>query len=155
MDLDELTSQNVTVTTAAKKEQPLNDVPAAIYVITNEQIRRSGVRSIAEALALAPGVQVTKISEFNWQVSFRGLNETLFNKLLVMVDGRRCAVFSPLMSGTFWHTIDTILDDIDRIKSERSYVVLLAHNGAVMRPMVLLILLLKNSNETLGQFFWN
>ncbi|WP_258180184.1 TonB-dependent receptor plug domain-containing protein [Photobacterium leiognathi] len=65
MDLDELTSQNVTVTTAAKKEQPLNDVPAAIYVITNEQIRHSGVRSIAEALALAPGVQVTKLSEYS------------------------------------------------------------------------------------------
>ncbi|WP_236688928.1 TonB-dependent receptor plug domain-containing protein [Photobacterium angustum] len=114
MDLDDLTTQSVTVTTAAKKEQSLSDVPAAIYVITNEQIKRSGVRSIAEALALAPGVQVTKISEFNWQVSLRGLNELLFNKLLVMVDGR--SVFSPLMSGTFWHTIDAILDDIDRIE---------------------------------------
>ncbi|WP_318447245.1 TonB-dependent receptor plug domain-containing protein [Photobacterium leiognathi] len=148
MDLDELTSQNVTVTTAAKKEQPLNDVPAAIYVITNEQIRRSGVRSIAEALALAPGVQVTKLSEFNWQVSLRGLNETLFNKLLVMVDGR--SVFSPLMSGTFWHTIDTILDDIDRIEILRGSAGTMwggnATNGVIN-------IITKNSNETLGQFF--
>lgn len=148
MDLDELTTQSVTVTTAAKKEQPLNDVPAAVYVITNEQIKRSGVRSIAEALALAPGVQVTKISEFNWQISLRGLNETLFNKLLVMVDGR--SVFSPLMSGTFWHTIDTILEDIDRIEILRGSAGTMwggnATNGVIN-------IITKNSNETLGQFF--
>ncbi|WP_239995967.1 TonB-dependent receptor [Photobacterium phosphoreum] len=148
MDLDDLTTQSVTVTTAAKKEQPLSDVPAAVYVITNEQIKRSGVRSIAEALALAPGVQVTKISEYNWQVSLRGLNETLFNKLLVMVDGR--SVFSPLMSGTFWHTIDTILEDIDRIEILRGSAGTMwggnATNGVIN-------IITKNSNETLGQFF--
>lgn len=147
MDLDDLTTQSVTVTTAAKKEQSLSDVPAAIYVITNEQIKRSGVRSIAEALALAPGVQVTKISEFNWQVSLRGLNEALFNKLLVMVDGR--SVFSPLMSGTFWHTIDAILDDIDRIEILRGSAGTMwggnATNGVIN-------IITKNSNETLGQF---
>ncbi|WP_258179791.1 TonB-dependent receptor plug domain-containing protein, partial [Photobacterium angustum] len=147
MDLDDLTTQSVTVTTAAKKEQSLSDVPAAIYVITNEQIKRSGVRSIAEALALAPGVQVTKISEFNWQVSLRGLNELLFNKLLVMVDGR--SVFSPLMSGTFWHTIDAILDDIDRIEILRGSAGTMwggnATNGVIN-------IITKNSNETLGQF---
>ncbi|WP_232092170.1 TonB-dependent receptor plug domain-containing protein [Photobacterium damselae] len=114
MTLTDLSEQTVTVTSAAKKEQDLTDVPAAMYVITNDQIRRSGARSVPEALALAPGVQVTKISEFNWQVSLRGLNEVLFNKLLVMVDGR--SVFSPLMSGTFWNTIDTLLEDIDRIE---------------------------------------
>ena len=106
MSLEELSMVDIQVTSASKKPQSIKDIPAAVYVIfSHEQIRRSGVRSIAEALALAPGVQVTRISEYNWQVSLRGLNEVPFNKLLVMLDGR--SVYSPLISGTFWHTIDT------------------------------------------------
>ncbi len=147
MTLTDLSEQTVTVTSAAKKEQDLTDVPAAMYVITNDQIRRSGVRSVPEALALAPGVQVTKISEFNWQVSLRGLNEVLFNKLLVMVDGR--SVFSPLMSGTFWNTIDTLLEDIDRIEVLRGTAGTMwggnAANGVIN-------IITKNSRETLGHY---
>ncbi|WP_305842498.1 TonB-dependent receptor plug domain-containing protein [Photobacterium leiognathi] len=79
---------------------------------------------------------------------FRGLNGALFNKLLVMVDGR--SVFSPLMSGTFWHTIDTILDDIDRIEILRGSAGTRkggnATNGVIN-------IITKNSNEMLGQFF--
>lgn len=147
MSLEELTMADIHVTSAAKKPQSLKDIPAAVYVISNEQIRRSGVRSIAEALALAPGVQVTRISEFNWQVSLRGRNEVLFNKLLVMIDGR--TVYSPLMSGTFWHTIDTLLEDIDRIEVIRGAAGTMwggnAANGVVN-------IITKDSQDTLGHY---
>ncbi|OAN13741.1 TonB-dependent receptor [Photobacterium jeanii] len=148
LSLDELSNVEATVTSAAKKTQNVSDVPAAIYVISSEQIKRSGVRSIADALALAPGVEVNKISEYNWQVSLRGLNETLFNKLLVMVDGR--SVFSPLMSGTFWHTIDMVMDDIDRIEILRGTAGTMwggnATNGVIN-------IISKDSRSTLGQHF--
>ncbi|MGR5061462.1 TonB-dependent receptor plug domain-containing protein [Photobacterium sp. DNB22_13_2] len=147
MSLEELTMVDIHVTSAAKKPQSLKDIPAAVYVISNEQIRRSGVRSVAEALALAPGVQVTRISEFNWQVSLRGLNEVLFNKLLVLIDGR--TVYSPLMSGTFWHTIDTLLEDIDRIEIIRGAAGTMwggnAANGVVN-------IITKDSQYTLGHY---
>lgn len=135
------------MTSAAKKEQSINDIPSAAYVITNEMIRRSGVRSIAEALALAPGVQVTRIAEYNWQVSLRGLNSILFNQLLVMIDGR--SVFSPLMSGTFWHTIDTLFEDIERIEIIRGTAGTMwggnAANGVIN-------IITKNSKDTQGHY---
>ncbi|MGF1685486.1 TonB-dependent receptor plug domain-containing protein [Photobacterium japonica] len=147
MSLEELSNVDISMTSAAKKEQSISDIPAAAYVITNEMIRRSGVRSVAEALALAPGVQVTRIAEYNWQVSLRGVNEVLFNKLLVMVDGR--SVYSPLMSGSFWHTIDTMLEDIERIEIIRGTAGTMwggnAANGVVN-------IITKNSQETQGHF---
>ena len=147
MSLEELSLVDFQVTSVAKKPQSIKDIPAAVYVISNDQIRRSGVRSIAEALALAPGVQVTRISEYNWQVSLRGLNEVLFNKLLVMIDGR--SVYSPLMSGTFWHTIDTLLEDIERIEIIRGAAGTMwggnAANGVVN-------IITKESQDTLGHY---
>lgn len=147
MSLEELSLVDIQVTSAAKKPQSLKDIPTAVYVISNEQIRRSGVRSIAEALALAPGVQVTRISEYNWQVSLRGLNDVSFNKLLVMIDGR--SVYSPLMSGTFWHTIDTLLEDIDRIEIIRGTAGTMwganAANGVIN-------IITKDSENTQGHF---
>ncbi|WP_240478232.1 TonB-dependent receptor plug domain-containing protein [Photobacterium aquae] len=147
MSLEDLSNTDISVTSAAKKPQNIEDIPAAVYVITNEQIRRSGVRSVAEALALAPGVQVTRISEFNWQVSLRSLNEVLFNKLLVMIDGR--SVYSPLMSGTFWHTIDALFQDIDRIEVIRGTAGTMwggnAANGVVN-------IITKSSTDTQGHY---
>ncbi|WP_261857168.1 TonB-dependent receptor plug domain-containing protein [Photobacterium sanguinicancri] len=146
LSLDELSNIETTVTSAAKKSQNISEVPAAIYVISSEQIIRSGARSVADALALAPGVTVNKISEYNWQVSIRGLNEVLFNKALVMVDGR--SVFSPLMSGTFWHTVDMVMSDIDRIEILRGTAGTMwggnATNGVIN-------IITKSSKETLGQ----
>ncbi|MGF1680061.1 TonB-dependent receptor plug domain-containing protein [Photobacterium minamisatsumaniensis] len=147
MSLEELTTAEVKVTSAAKKNQSIDETPAAVYIISHAQIKRSAVRSVAEALALAPGVQVTKISEFNWQVSLRGLNEVLYNKLLIMIDGR--SVYSPLMSGTFWHTIDTVFEDIDRIEVIRGTTGTMwggnAANGIVN-------IITKSSQDTLGHY---
>lgn len=105
---------NIEVTSVAKKSQPLSEVAAAAYVITQQDIRRSGVTSIPEALRLAPGVQVARIDANKWAVSIRGSNSRFANKLLVLIDGR--SVYTPLFSGVFWDVQDTVLEDIERIE---------------------------------------
>jgi len=105
---------NVEVTSVAKQAQPLQQAAAAVFVITQEDIRRSGVRTIPEALRMAPGIEVAHIDAHRWAISSRGFNEEFANKLLILVDGR--TVYSPLFSGVFWDVQDTVLEDIDRIE---------------------------------------
>ncbi len=112
MDISQL--MQVTITSVSKKEQPLADAAAAVFVITQEDIRRSGVTHIAEALAMAPGLQVARINASKWSVSSRGFAGYTSNKLLVMIDGR--TVYSPAYSGAFWDMQNTLLEDIDRIE---------------------------------------
>ena len=112
MDLSQL--MQVTITSVAKKPQTLADTAAAVHVITQEDIQRSGVSSVAEALALAPGIQVARISASKWSISSRGFAGFTSNKLLVLLDGR--SVYSPAYSGTFWDMQNTLLEDIDRIE---------------------------------------
>jgi iron complex outermembrane receptor protein len=102
------------VTSAARKEQTLSETAAAVFVITQEDIRRSGMTSIPELLRLAPGVNVAQIDASKWAVSVRGFTGRFSNKLLVLIDGRR--VYTPLFSGVFWDVQDTLLEDIDRIE---------------------------------------
>src|SRR5512140_3745135 len=90
----------IEVTSVSRKTQRLNDTAAAVFVITNEDIRRSGVTSIPEALRMAPGIQVGRIDANKWAVSSRGFNGRFAGKMLVLFDGR--TVFSPLFSGVFW-----------------------------------------------------
>lgn len=104
----------IKVTSVSKKEEKLSETTAAIHVITQEDIRRSGVTSIAEALRLVPGMQVARQNAHTWAISARGFNDTFANKLLVLIDGR--SVYTPLFSGVFWDVQDTLLDDIDRIE---------------------------------------
>lgn len=104
----------IEVTSVAKKEQKLNQVPAAVYVITQEDIRRSGLTSVPEILRLAPGVEVARISSNQWAITARGFNGRFANKLLVLVDGR--SVYTTMFSGVYWDTLDVPLDDIDRIE---------------------------------------
>jgi len=92
----------------------LGDAPAAVYVLTSEDIMRSGATSIPEALRLVPGVQVSRGSPSGWAISIRGFNSALANKLLVLIDGR--TVYDPLFSGVYWDVQDTALEDIDRIE---------------------------------------
>jgi iron complex outermembrane receptor protein len=102
------------VWSASKKEEKLSYVPAAMHVITQEDIRRSGVTSIPEALRLAEGLDVARIDSHTWAVSARGFNSTTANKLQVLMDGR--VLYTPLYSGVFWDVQDTLLEDIDRIE---------------------------------------
>ncbi len=112
LDLEQL--MNVEVTSVSKKEQRLSQVAAAVYVITHEDIRRSGATCIPEALRMAPGVQVSRIDANKWAVSVRGFNSRWSNKLLVLMDGR--VVYSPMFSGVYWDVQDTFMEDIERIE---------------------------------------
>src|SRR5580693_6098212 len=105
---------NIEVTTVSKKEQKLSQTPAAIYVITQEDIRRSGMTSIPDLLRMVPGLQVTQIQGGAWAITARGFNDQYAHKLLVMVDGR--SVYSPLDGGVTWEEQDTLLEDIERIE---------------------------------------
>jgi iron complex outermembrane receptor protein len=102
------------VRTASRKAERLQDVAAAVFVITREDIERSGVTSLPEALRLAPGIEVARLSNTRWAVSARGFNGRFANKLLVLLDGR--SIYSPLFSGVLWEMEDTMLEDIDRIE---------------------------------------
>jgi iron complex outermembrane receptor protein len=108
---------NIDVTSVSRRPERLQDAPASVFVITAEDIRRSGVRNLTEALNLAPNVQVARSSNANYFISARGMNGTSnspANKLLVMIDGR--SVYSPLFSGTFWDEPDVMLEDVERIE---------------------------------------
>ncbi len=112
MSLEEL--MNLKVTSAFKKPQSIKNTPAAVFVITQEDIRRSGATSIPEVLRMVPGVNVAKIDNGNWAVSIRGFNGIFSDKLLVLMDGR--TLYDPLFSGVFWDVQDTMLEDIERIE---------------------------------------
>jgi iron complex outermembrane receptor protein len=104
----------IEITSVARKEQRAADVAAAVFVITQDDIRRSGMTTIPDLLRLAPGVQVAQINSNKWAVSVRGFNGLYANKLLVLVDGR--SVYNRIFSGVLWDAEDLMLDDIDRIE---------------------------------------
>jgi len=104
----------IEVTSVSKKEEELFKTAAAVYVITQNEIRRSGLTSIPELLRLVPGLQVARIDGSKWAVSARGFNGRLANKLLVLIDGR--SVYSPETSGVYWEVQDLLLEDIERIE---------------------------------------
>lgn len=117
VDLTDLSIEElmeIEVTSVAKKVQKLSQAAAAIYVLTSDDIRRSGATSIAEALRLVPGLEVARIDSAKWAISSRGFNSRFANKLLVLMDGR--SIYTPLFSGVFWEAQDTVLEDIDRIE---------------------------------------
>lgn len=112
LSLDQLS--DIQIISAAKKPQKISQTAASIYVLEQEDIRRSGVTSIPDALRLVPGVQVAKLDANKWAIAIRGFNDILSNKLLVLMDGR--SVYSPFFGGAYWDTIDTVLEDIERIE---------------------------------------
>ena len=112
MDLEAL--MKIEVTSVSKRPERLSDAAAAIYVITSEDIRRSGVTSIPEALRLAPGLEVARQDSHTWAISSRGFNDEFANQLLVLIDGR--SVYTPLFAGVYWDVQDLALEDLDRIE---------------------------------------
>ena len=105
---------NESVTSVAKKETKLSQSPAAISVITQEDIRRSGMSSIPELLRTVPGLDVARINANEWAISSRGFNGQYANKLLVLMDGR--TIYTPSFAGVYWNAQDMVLEDIDRIE---------------------------------------
>ena len=105
---------NMQVTSVSKRTQKVADAAAAVFVITQEDIRRSGATSIPDALRLVPGLEVARIDQNKWAIASRGFNGRFDNKLLVLIDGR--SVYTPLFSGVYWNVQDVMLEDIDRIE---------------------------------------
>ena len=108
---------NIEITSVSHKEQRAGDVAAAVYVVTQDDIRRSGMTTVPELLRLVPGVQVAQINSNKWAVSVRGFNNLFGGKVLVLIDGR--TVYDRLNSGVFWESLDIPLDQIDRIEVVR------------------------------------
>ena len=105
---------DVEVTTVSKQPQQLQRTPAAVFVITPEDIRRSGARTLPEVLRLAPGVEVARIDADHWSVAIRGFAGQFSKSLLVLIDGR--SVYTPLFDGVYWDVQNVMLEDIERIE---------------------------------------
>ena len=136
---------NLEVTTASKSPEQVWKTPAAIYVITQDDIRRSGAVSIPDILRLAPGVEVARIDANKWSVGIRGFGSRLARSVLVLIDGRN--VYNTLEAGTYWEVQDTVLEDIDRIE------VIRGPGGTVWGPNAVngvINIITKNSKDTQG-----
>ncbi len=105
---------NLDVTSASKKAEKVSRVPSAIFVITEDDIQRSGATNIPDLLRMVPGLQVAQINPSNWAISARGFNGQYSNKLLVLIDGR--AVYTPIYSGVYWDAQNLPLDLLARIE---------------------------------------
>jgi iron complex outermembrane receptor protein len=112
LSLEELL--HVEITTMMRVPEPTTAIPAAVFVITQDDIRRSGATSLPEVLRLAPGLQVAQQDAGRYAIGIRGFADRLARSMLVLMDGR--AVYSPLFAGTYWEVQDTMLEDIERIE---------------------------------------
>jgi iron complex outermembrane receptor protein len=112
ISLEEL--MNLRITSAERKEERANDVSAAVFVITQDDIRRSGLTKLPEILRLAPGMQVDQVNANEWAVSVRGFNSVFSDKLLVLIDGR--SLYNRGFSGVFWDSQNMMVSDIERIE---------------------------------------
>jgi iron complex outermembrane receptor protein len=137
---------DIEVTTQAKAPVELWKTPAAVYVITQEDIRRSGATTIPDALRLAPGVEVARISADKWSIGIRGFGSRLNRDVLVLMDGR--SVYTTLIAGTYWEVQDTVMEDIDRIE------VIRGPGGTVWGPNAVngvINIITKSSKDTQGE----
>ena len=112
LSLEELLA--VEITSVSKKTEKASEAAAAVFVVSQEDIQRSGATSIPEILRMVPGLQVARIDANKWAITSRGFNAFSANKLLVLMDGR--TVYNPLFSGVLWNAQDTVLEDIERIE---------------------------------------
>jgi iron complex outermembrane receptor protein len=143
LSLEEL--GNVEVVTFSKSPIELQDTPSALYVITSEDILRSGVTNVADALRLAPGVEVGRLSSTTWAVGIRGLQSNFSKSVLVLIDGRN--VYTPLFAGVYWDVQDMSLDNIERIE------VIRGPGGTIWGPNAangVINIITKESADTLG-----
>ena len=136
---------NIDISSVSKAEQPLSEAPAAIYVITHDEITRSGATRLAEILRLAPNLQVAQVTAASYAISARGFNGTAAGKLLVLIDGR--TVYSPFFSGVFWDMHDVPPETIERIEVISGPGATLWGANAVNGVINIIT---RNSNETQG-----
>lgn len=108
---------NMKVVSVSKTEQQLSRTAAAVFVITQDDIRNSGATNIPDLLRMVPGVDVAQVDANAWAISIRGLNSRFGNELLVLVDGR--SVYTPIFGGVYWDSLAIPLEDIQRIEVVR------------------------------------
>jgi iron complex outermembrane receptor protein len=145
LSLEQLGS--VKVTTASKEPEEVWNTASAIYVITHDDIERSGATSIPEALRLAPGVEVARIDSSRWSIGIRGFGSRLCRNVLVLIDGR--TVYTTLIAGTYWEVQDYVLEDIDRIE------VIRGPGGTIWGPNAVngvINIITKNTKDTRGEY---
>ena len=136
---------NVEVTTVSKEPEEVWKTPAAIYVITQEDIERSGATTIPDALRLAPGVEVARIDSSKWSIGIRGFGSRLSRDVLVLIDGR--TVYTTLLAGTYWEVQNVVLEDVERIE------VIRGPGGTIWGPNAVngvINIITKNSKDTHG-----
>lgn len=143
MDIEEL--MNITVRSVSKKEESLSDAAAAVFVISQEDIRRSNATTIPELFRMVPGMQVAQIDSNKWAVTSRGSNSRFSNKLLVLIDGR--SIYTAYFSGVFWDEHNLVLEDIERIEVIRGPGGTLWGANAVNGVINIIT---KHSSDTLG-----
>jgi len=147
-DLTRLTLEelmDIQVTSVSKGEEDFSKAPSAIFVLTQEDLRRSGVNTIPEALRMVPGVQVAQVDSSTWAITARGFNSRFANKLLVLIDGR--SVYTHVFAGVFWDEQDLVLEDVERIEVIRGPGGTLWGANAVNGVINIIT---KNAKETLG-----
>ncbi len=143
LSLEELSQ--VQVTTVTRQPIPVIQTAAAVYIITHEDIHRSGLTTLPEILRLAPGVEVARIDSNKWSIGIRGFGSRLSRSVLVLIDGR--TVYTTLLAGTYWEVQDTFLEDIDRIE------VIRGPGGTIWGPNAvngIINIITKRSSETHG-----
>src|SRR5690242_18988122 len=136
---------NVNVTSVSKEPVAMQRTPAAIYVLTQDDIRRSGATSIPELLRTVPGVEVARIDSDHWSIGIRGFGSEFSKSVLVLIDGR--SVYSPLFSGVYWNVQNVMLEDVQRIEVIRGQGGTIWGANAVSGVINIIT---KNSAETRG-----
>src|SRR5271166_2884454 len=137
---------NVQVTTVSKEPEEVWKTAAAVYVITQDDIQRSGVTNIPEALRLAPGVEVARIDSSKWSIGIRGFGSRLSRSVLVLIDGR--TVYTTLIAGTYWEVQNVVLEDVERIEIIRG------PGGTIWGPNAVngvINIITRNSKDTHGE----
>src|SRR5579862_1095663 len=143
LSLEEL--GNIKVTSVSKEPEAIRRTAAAIYVITHDDIRRSGATTIPEVLRLAPGVEVARIDSDHWSVAIRGFGSQFSKYVLVLIDGR--SVYTPLYAGVYWDVQTVPLEDVDRIE------VIRGPGGTIWGPNAVngvINIITKNTKDTHG-----
>ena len=113
--------EDVEVVSSAREKEPAFKAASSVYVLSSDDIRRSGATNIPEALRLVPGIEVSRAGSSKWSVTSRGFGRLYDNKVLVMIDGRE--MYSSVFSGTNWDITDVVLEDVDRIEVIRKYLI--------------------------------
>jgi len=137
---------NIEVTTASKQPERVMNTSAAIYVITQEDIERSGATNLPEVLRLAPGVEVARIDSSKWAIGIRGFGSRLARNVLVLIDGR--TVYSTLLAGTYWEVQNVMIEDVERIE------VIRGPGGTIWGPNAVngvINIITKSSKDTHGE----